>query len=486
MYFIVPAGIALYKILPPDLVPRAQHLLSTIARRKMAGRTDAYYDDVRLMAKGLNRVLGWRNRKRIIKALVDAGIIVQHRHYKVGKTPMGFDYSAAAGQHRFDSLRAPTRAAELVVNASGGLKQWQSPMTPTHAHLAKWVRAARIPDIAAAHAVIDAQGYQPKDIGIMRFVADALHTGQHTLANSCRPDSYGRFHTPISRLKRELRPLLRIGDHALVLIDVRNCQPLLVALAMRLCQADPTLFDAARFGESFTLSTYLTPLVVDAGAMHTHSPSTASPMRMHTEGEAEGRGELIMMPQNEGFSAQTDSLSELTTEKSAHNHDCSGFVTSGALPNADIARVPRGYLMTAAENPAQQRIYPEKPVLKTGMSDGGFEDGFSDTVTERPISDQLATTERQSRGNVVTSTRGGTREDAATRRAGLADVAGIGMLAASRESHCRIGGRWRPRPVSDHLDRPRHRKNRRSRRVARGKPASRRDNHPRKSRREVR
>jgi hypothetical protein len=47
-------------------------------------------------------------------------------------------------------------------------------------------------------------------------------------------DDYGRVHTPITRLERELRPCLSIDGKPLIWIDLRNSQPLMLGLVARM------------------------------------------------------------------------------------------------------------------------------------------------------------------------------------------------------------------------------------------------------------
>ena len=56
-----------------------------------------------------------------------------------------------------------------------------------------------------------------------------MHAGVITFA-VC---PYGRVHTPITRLKRQLRSCLSVGGHGLISIDISNSQPLILCLLFR-------------------------------------------------------------------------------------------------------------------------------------------------------------------------------------------------------------------------------------------------------------
>jgi hypothetical protein len=62
-------------------------------------------------------------------------------------------------------------------------------------------------------------------------------------------DDYGRVHSPLTNLRRAVRPALRINDQALVEIDVSNAQPLLLGfLVAKLLAGDWSLSQVKRLG----------------------------------------------------------------------------------------------------------------------------------------------------------------------------------------------------------------------------------------------
>lgn len=81
------------------------------------------------------------------------------------------------------------------------------------------------PDVALARGIGAAGEYHKILADQCQAIADRFHE-----TSVCR---YGRFHSPLTRLHRALRPTLSVGGRPLVELDIANSQPLFLGLVAR-------------------------------------------------------------------------------------------------------------------------------------------------------------------------------------------------------------------------------------------------------------
>jgi hypothetical protein len=229
---IVPAGFHPRDYLPYAL--RRDHdcarwLVSTILR-KLASRPGKTLRPVALYSRHLERMMG-RRYAMIVKALIDGHVVSRTHHYTVGERSFGYyldrrfvdqphirvEITDDRLRNRIERFKDECRAKQLAR------------FRPIHRELFRLQRQLRVDEGEAASIVaglppesnpFDVQGI------LLRDIID------HRYRMSIGPTSH-RIYNAITSLARPARKALRIGGAPLAGIDLKCCQPALLAMLMQ-------------------------------------------------------------------------------------------------------------------------------------------------------------------------------------------------------------------------------------------------------------
>lgn len=143
---------------------------------------------------------------RILRALKERGVEIND-HYSKGRFPMSYRLSSQFRVPHFEHFRLSRRrssSSSIRINSDDTVGMG----------LVERLKRLRLP------TGVDVRGWN-------QFAAFALFTGR---LYACRCQ-YGRFHSPITGLSRELRDRLTTDlDEPVLEVDISNCQPLLLGL----------------------------------------------------------------------------------------------------------------------------------------------------------------------------------------------------------------------------------------------------------------
>jgi hypothetical protein len=216
------------EFLPPELVEHADAanwLQDRIIRLGAMGK--ARPDDpifVPLKAKYLERDVGWRVASKIIPWMMENELLERTNNYFVGQSSFGYRLGPPlCDLPTYQTLlKAPDFIRRIRRQRDADEKSWRS----ERRHLKNWAnRISLNPGIVAAVLTSLPKACHESVIECMAAISD----GQ-TFHTFCE---YGRAHTAVTRLKRELRCALTFAGRALVNIDIANSQPLILGATMR-------------------------------------------------------------------------------------------------------------------------------------------------------------------------------------------------------------------------------------------------------------
>lgn len=174
----------------------------------------------------LRKVIPKRIEREIRVLLIDAGIIDQDQNFIRGQRSMGYRLTETYRQDvEAREILDPGTAARIRRYRDSQL--WR--LQPVHKYLASQFERLQfnipLPMLCNAN-----QGERD----VWRIIR---RLGIEEIANhSWTPIvcEYGRFHSPLTRISRDVRPHLQFDGNPLVEIDIANSQPFFLALLLRL------------------------------------------------------------------------------------------------------------------------------------------------------------------------------------------------------------------------------------------------------------
>ena len=221
----LPKNLFLHEVLPADLLPYQWeagyfvHLICWRTALKVADKNGF----VHLKFDHLREVIPDKLLVRIKKALTEAGVIECDGWYqKASDSGRGKAYGYRLGK----KFRAEKTEALLCNSPKVNTKISKSKkqrLDEVGKYLAGWMAKVKIDSDGAKAAV--AEACDPESVPRNSLVVDLI-ANQDLNATMC---SYGRLHTPITRLKREARRFLTIEGKELVEVDIANSQPLFLS-----------------------------------------------------------------------------------------------------------------------------------------------------------------------------------------------------------------------------------------------------------------
>ena len=215
------------RFLPPHLQQHADHanwLQNRLIRYKAMGK--AHPDDptyIPLMRKYMEEELGRRVVSALLPWLRTNGYLERTSSYHIGWQAYGYRLGALLSGLPTQELllENPALVKRLRKVQHNTEKSWG----PERRHLKMWANQVEI-NSAEADAIIQTLPPESQESARECVAAIASH---ETFSTFCQ---WGRAHTAVTRLKRELRYCLTFDGRRLVGLDVANSQPLILGATM--------------------------------------------------------------------------------------------------------------------------------------------------------------------------------------------------------------------------------------------------------------
>ena len=155
-------------------------------------------------------------------ALEDAGVIRVRKFCVPGE--MCFGYQLLHPHNQGFSHYQPTTKSLVARIKAHRVKEFRAVRLPIHRDLRRYIKALRIDEQAALHAVEGTPFQRSAQVAMVRAIAQGDF---FTVA-----DRFGRFHTNLTNLKANLRPFLCYRESRLVNLDIANSQPMIFCLLL--------------------------------------------------------------------------------------------------------------------------------------------------------------------------------------------------------------------------------------------------------------
>jgi hypothetical protein len=206
--------------MPTPIAPAAAYVLDRIYVGQVLRQADGYGYTL-LNAKILKRVVP--AYRRAIDWLIGNRIVEVDGFYIPGKKSMGYRWVGG-----YSSAEIWTASPWLVRRLQRAHTTDFQKLQPVHRHLYHWLTQTQF-DLTSAISHVGGMVGKKRPDQFYLGPGELIHF-QRWVFNVC---SYGRVHTPVTRLHRQLRRYLSIGGVGLVNIDIANSQPLILALHLR-------------------------------------------------------------------------------------------------------------------------------------------------------------------------------------------------------------------------------------------------------------
>lgn len=175
---------------------------------------------VHCSAELLRQVLPFRQYKYILADLVDVGIIEREGNYAIGKECRKFRLTKAYRQQSPAEYVITHKCLLKKITKVEELLRQRRPLTDLQQYLFDCVKRLTVD---TAHL--------PGNLSDKVMLAiEFVNSGRYFM----KPDKYGRIHTNLTTLKRDVRRDLLLDGirHHLTLVDVKNSQPLFLCLLL--------------------------------------------------------------------------------------------------------------------------------------------------------------------------------------------------------------------------------------------------------------
>jgi hypothetical protein len=224
----------------------ARYFVHLIYRQRIKDKRHKY-DFVNLKYDYLAKVIDKRILKKLISALVDAGVVESDGHYIKGKKAIGYRLPASFRDAPHRKVAITKHSLIKRIRASYERTEEEIRELPWRAWLRDNLQRVTIDHAGAVdHVYRQVQatfqllkGQDSKRATRLRreatqrwrqclFAIDAIRDGDFFF----EPDNHGRVHTNVANLKSDLRQFLRFNEQKLVEIDIRNSQPLFFGILL--------------------------------------------------------------------------------------------------------------------------------------------------------------------------------------------------------------------------------------------------------------
>lgn len=159
--------------------------------------------------------------KPLLGALIDAEVIQSDKYFIPGHKSYGYRFAGA--YHRAAIARTRLSDRKLIENIK---QQNRTESKKVRLDVHRFLRdKMKCLEMDVDRALLLLEGDRNREL--LKIPALQIANGDNRLFTVCR---YGRIHTDLTHLKRTLRPCLHVAGEQLVSIDIRNSQPLFLAL----------------------------------------------------------------------------------------------------------------------------------------------------------------------------------------------------------------------------------------------------------------
>jgi len=175
----------------------------------------------------------------VMKLLLDLNILERDTHYLPGEKSYG--YRLVSDELR-NAVRKKIPLNDTRLSKRLAAQRQQATKAPVH----RWLRdqlyriglaeidQEYLRQVAVVSQMDKNKGTVEDKIEAYRYALNMIQDGYYHAA----ADDYGRFHSNVTNLKRELRSVLRVSGRPLSEIDIKNSQLLFLALEMKKDGAD--------------------------------------------------------------------------------------------------------------------------------------------------------------------------------------------------------------------------------------------------------
>jgi len=226
--FYVPKNVD-PKTIPKGMRQCSAYLLNTIHWKRICWQADRR-GYVRLMNEFIVRVIPQDMWPLLRTRLEGLGILEVDSHFVKGKRSMGYRIASEYRKTRRVACTDP-RLAERIERA---YRSETVPWLPVHKQLAASLDRLTMNMNQAAQII---PSLMPDDCEMdpAEYQRIAWHQCERIANQDHRPVvcKYGRFHTLITSLAKDLRPCLRLDGEPLVGVDLANSQPLILGILAR-------------------------------------------------------------------------------------------------------------------------------------------------------------------------------------------------------------------------------------------------------------
>ncbi len=175
--------------------------------------------------------------------LMDLEILECDEDYEINKKAKWYRLGSRCLGCRLVSVKVSTRLSSRLAKIRGDRSE-RGDLTPEVEHLGRWLRELRVDEELARPWVCRPRCLKQR---LTRVKVDLIQSGK---ACPIR-DRYGRVHSPLTNLRRQLRPALRIHGQELIEIDVSNSQPLILGfMGAKILAGDWSLEDVKQLGSA--------------------------------------------------------------------------------------------------------------------------------------------------------------------------------------------------------------------------------------------
>lgn len=223
MFFYNPESFDPTRYLPHELhryADDARYFVHVLYGKRVFDKR-AKDDWIPLKKVYLRRVMGSRTCDPVVQALIQAGVVEFKRHYIVGKE--SYKYRLREDLRHEYHCRYKVQDCRLIrqIEKVRSEEDRAKVRLDVHKHLYRYLRKLRID-------VDQVRRNEPPQTHVLAEAIADKHFG-------FTPDKFGRVHTNLTNLKRELRQYLNYQGQELSHIDVRNSQPLMLSVLLFHC-----------------------------------------------------------------------------------------------------------------------------------------------------------------------------------------------------------------------------------------------------------
>jgi hypothetical protein len=171
------------------------------------------------MAPLFGRSGTWNTIRRL---LLDRGVLECDESYTIGETAKWYRLGRTWRDHRVHLETIRDRRLLAHIRGSKRRRDQERATTEPVAHLERWLQEVRVDEATLRPWTCQRERSFKQHLTALKI--SVLQSGQAPIV----VDRYGRVHSPLTNLRRAVRPALRIHGQTLVEVDVSNAQPLIL------------------------------------------------------------------------------------------------------------------------------------------------------------------------------------------------------------------------------------------------------------------